>query len=177
LARRLSASSRLCHQSSTRNPWTLARDTMSCPMNRSPMSGLPKGNTATNYHLRSNTQVSHHRVVNRPARIVEEDVYPLGTRVLHCGGKVSRCLVIYSRVEPDLPAPLKLVVASQYARRAKDVGAIQLRRRSSYRERLHDGGSSFSGLLTRVEIGHGPCRYCGDEAGSGAWPIMLNLAF
>jgi hypothetical protein len=28
-ARRLSASSRLCHQSSTRNPWTLARDTMS----------------------------------------------------------------------------------------------------------------------------------------------------
>jgi hypothetical protein len=28
-ARRLSASSRLCHQSSTRNPWTLARDTTS----------------------------------------------------------------------------------------------------------------------------------------------------
>ena len=36
---------------------------------------------------------------------------------------------------------------------------------------------SFSGLLTRLEIGHGTCRYCGDEAGSGAWPIMLNLAF
>jgi hypothetical protein len=37
---------------------------------------------------------------------------PLGARFLHGRGKVIRFLVIYSRIEPDLPTPLKLVFAS-----------------------------------------------------------------
>jgi hypothetical protein len=37
----LSCTVPVCHQSNTRNPWMLARETMSCPMNRSLISGFP----------------------------------------------------------------------------------------------------------------------------------------
>jgi hypothetical protein len=85
-------------------------------MNRSANVGLAelsgKSNTTTYYYSRSNAQVSHHRVVDRATRVVKEDIDPFGARFLHGRGKVIRFFVIYSRIEPDLPTPLKLVFPS-----------------------------------------------------------------
>jgi hypothetical protein len=48
---------------------------------------------------------------DRAARVVKEAIGPFGARFLHRSSKVICFLVIYSRIEPDLPTPLKLVFA------------------------------------------------------------------
>ena len=64
------------------------------------------------------------------------------------------------------------VIAAIYLLETRSVDEIVARLTPAELEQV----SSFSGVLTRVKIDHGTCRYCGSEAGSGPWPIMLNLA-
>src|SRR5438105_686227 len=49
-----------------------------------------QGNATANHYTRTDTQVFHHRVMDRAASVIEEDVDPRRTNFLHGSGKIGR---------------------------------------------------------------------------------------
>src|SRR6266568_5215835 len=71
-----------------------------------------EGDATANHHTRADTQISHHRVMDRAGRVIEENVDARGTGFLYRGGKIGRLVIVDAHIESDFTTPLEFTVVA-----------------------------------------------------------------